>query len=149
MPLLCTELSERPAPGTLQTFRAKTQRSIRSLRSAALIDSPSIGMPDVKSVDVRNRLRLNMVAFVRDVVFLYRLLRHTETPWYARGLLCFPLMYLCSPVQLIPNFVPVLGQMDDLFVIWVTKKYVPKLIDQKTRQECHDMAAATELPFSK
>jgi len=147
MPLLCTKLSEHPVPGTLQKFRAKTRRSIRSLWSAALIGSSSSGMPDVKSVDVRNRIRRSMAAFVRDIVFLFRLLRHTETPWYARGLLCFSLMYLCSPVQLIPNFVPVVGQMDDLFVIWITKKCVPKLIDQKTRQECHDITAATELPF--
>jgi uncharacterized membrane protein YkvA (DUF1232 family) len=56
-------------------------------------------------------------------------------------------MYLCSPIQLIPNFIPVLGQMDDVLVIWITKKFVRKLIDQKTWQQCDDMAAATEFSF--
>ena len=46
-----------------------------------------------------------------------------------------------------PNFIPVLGQMDDVFVIWITKKFVRKLIDQETWQHCGDMAAATESSF--
>jgi putative membrane protein len=37
--------------------------------------------------------------------------------------------------------------MDDVFVIWITKKFVRKLIDQETWQQCGDMAAATEFSF--
>jgi uncharacterized membrane protein YkvA (DUF1232 family) len=82
-------------------------------------------------------------------VFLYRLLRHPKTRWYARGLLFLPVIYLCSPIQLIPNFIPVLGQMDDVFVIWVTKKVARNLMDENVWRECHSAAAATMLPFSK
>jgi len=164
MPLSCTEQPEHRVFSMLQEFRLNTEPCDRSFRSAALtshahigIQTPvrtlavdaSRGVPDIKPEDLTDRLCRNMIAFVHDVAFLYRLLRHTETPWYARGLLFFPVMYLCSPVQLIPNFIPVVGQMDDFFMIWITKKLVLRLVDQKTRRECHDMATATDFPFLK
>ncbi len=52
-------------------------------------------------------------------------------------------------MQLIPNFIPVIGQMDDLFVIWVAKTFARKLVDQKTWQECDDSATAIRLTFSR
>ena len=102
-----------------------------------------------KPAMLTNKLRAGMSAFVVDVVFLYRLLRHPETRWYVRGLLFIPVVYLCSPIQLIPNFIPVLGQMDDVFVIWIAKKVARNLVDEKALRECHVAAAATRLPFSK
>jgi uncharacterized membrane protein YkvA (DUF1232 family) len=137
-----------PCGQTLQpaTVPLLTSTANQTLEQTLVLDITS-AMPDVKPEDLTDRLRRNMVAFVHDVVFLYRLLRHTETPWYARGLLFLPVMYLCSPVQLIPNFIPVVGQMDDVFVIWITKKSVLKLIDQRTQRECHDAATATVSPF--
>ena len=112
------------------------------------LDQRSAMLP-VKPGAIKDKLRAGMAAFVHDIVFLYRLLRHPMTPWYVRGLLALPVMYLCSPIQLIPNFIPVLGQMDDVFVIWITKKSARKLVDEKTLQECHDMATATDFPFLK
>jgi uncharacterized membrane protein YkvA (DUF1232 family) len=104
-------------------------------------------MLPVKPGAIKDKLRESIEAFVHDIVFLYRLLRHPMTPWYVRGLLALPVMYLCSPIQLIPNFIPVLGQMDDVFVMWVTKKIALNLVDEKTWQECHGAAVATMLPF--
>jgi uncharacterized membrane protein YkvA (DUF1232 family) len=105
------------------------------------------GMPDVNPEGLIDRLQRNLVVLIRDIIFLYRLLRHPETPWYARGLLFFPVMYLCSPIQAIPNFIPVIGQLDDVFLIWITKRFVPMLIDEKTRQECQDAADAADFSF--
>lgn len=122
-------------------------QSIAQERASAADQNGAI--PHVKPDVLTDRLRASMTAFAVDVVFLYRLLRHPNTRWYARGLLLLPVMYLCSPVQLIPNFIRVLGQIDDLFVIWVTKKAARRLVDEKDWQECHSAAAATRLPFSK
>ena len=115
----------------------------------SLVLEPRNSMPPIKPDGIKDKLRAGMTTFARDIVFLYRLLRHPETPTYARGLLLVPVMYLCSPIQLIPNCIPVLGQMDDVFVIWITKKFVRKLIDQKTWQDCRDAAAATKFLFPK
>jgi len=103
----------------------------------------------VKQDVFTGRLRTSMTTFVVDIVFLYRLLRHPRTHWYARGLIFLPAIYLCSPIQLIPNFIPVLGQMDDVFVIWITKKVARYLVDETSWRECHSAATATRLPFSK
>jgi uncharacterized membrane protein YkvA (DUF1232 family) len=81
-------------------------------------------------------------ALLLDIRCLYFVFRNPATPWYVRALLFLPLAYLCSPVQLIPNFIPVLGQMDDLFVIWLSNKLVRRLVDARVLQECRDKAAA-------
>ncbi len=94
----------------------------------------------------RNKSLAGTVAFIQDIVFLYRLLRHPNTPWHAKGALFLPVMYLCSPIQLIPNFIPVLGQMDDVFVIWVAKKCAVKWVGEEIRRECRDEAAAFKFP---
>jgi uncharacterized membrane protein YkvA (DUF1232 family) len=50
---------------------------------------------------------------------------------------------------LIPNFIPVLGQLDDVFVIWISKKAARRLVEEKDWRECYTAAAATGFPFSK
>ena len=118
---------------------------IGSMREQEMTREQNNPMPRSKLGGGTNRVLSSMVAFLQDIVFLYQLLRHPKTPWYARGLLCLPVMYLCSPIQLMPNFIPVLGQMDDVCVIWMAKKFARKLVDVNTRQECHDAAAAIRL----
>jgi len=95
------------------------------------------------------RLRTAAAQLVCDIVFLLCLFTHPDTPWYARCVLCLPVMYLCSPIQLIPNFIPVIGQMDDVLLIWISKKFARKLVDRETRQKCQDAAAQTTLAFSR
>jgi hypothetical protein len=47
-------------------------------------------------------------------------------------------LFCCSSIQLIPDLIPMIGRMDDMFVIWLTKKWARKLVDQKAWQECND-----------
>ena len=112
-------------------------------RDEACAQDQNGAIASVKPDALTSTLRTAMAAILVDAVFLYRLLRHPETRWYARGLLLLPMMYLCSPIQLMPNFIPVLGQIDDLLVIWITKKIVRELVTEKAWQECHLAAAAT------
>jgi uncharacterized membrane protein YkvA (DUF1232 family) len=84
----------------------------------------------------------SLTAVLQDIRCLYFIFRHPATRWYARALLFFPLAYLCSPIQLIPNFIPVLGQMDDLFVIWLSGKLVRRLVDPIVLSDCRARAAA-------
>ena len=107
------------------------------------------GVLPIKSDPPAGKLSASLIAVVHNIAFLYRLLRHTNTPWYAKGLLFLPFMYLCSPIQLIPNFIPVIGQMDDLFVIWIAKTFARELVDEETWQECDGAAVATRLTFSR
>lgn len=88
------------------------------------------------------RAKAALQAVLLDIRCLYFVFRHPQTRWYVRGLLFLPLAYLCSPIQLIPNFIPVLGQMDDLFVIWLANKLVRRLVDPAVLAECRARAAA-------
>jgi uncharacterized membrane protein YkvA (DUF1232 family) len=81
-------------------------------------------------------------ALLCDIRCLYFIFRHPGTPWYARALLFLPLAYLCSPIQLIPNFIPVLGQIDDLLVIWLSMKLARRLVAPQILAECRERAAA-------
>lgn len=52
-----------------------------------------------------------------ELGFYKCVLVHPQTPWLSRGLLGVALAYFASPVDLIPDFIPVLGQLDDLLIV--------------------------------
>ena len=60
---------------------------------------------------------------------LWLAFRHPRTPWYAKAVLVLVLLYLMSPVDLIPDVIPVLGMLDDLLVlgfgVWLARRLIP------------------------
>jgi uncharacterized membrane protein YkvA (DUF1232 family) len=52
--------------------------------------------------------------------------------------LFLPVAYICSPIQLLPNFIPVLGQLDDFFMIWVANRLLERLVSEDIRRECRE-----------
>ena len=60
---------------------------------------------------------------------LYLAARHPATPWYAKLLVAGIVAYAFSPIDLIPDFIPVLGLLDDLVLIplgiWLAIRLVP------------------------
>lgn len=63
------------------------------------------------------RLRTWARRMKREVIALALAARHPRTPWYAKLLLAAIVAYALSPIDLIPEFVPVLGYLDDLVII--------------------------------
>jgi uncharacterized membrane protein YkvA (DUF1232 family) len=53
----------------------------------------------------------------RDVIALYLAARDPRVPWYAKTLALVVAGYALSPIDLIPDFVPVLGYLDDLLLV--------------------------------
>ena len=53
----------------------------------------------------------------RDVYALYLAARDPRTPWYARALVGLVAAYALSPIDLIPDFIPVIGYLDDLIIV--------------------------------
>jgi uncharacterized membrane protein YkvA (DUF1232 family) len=53
----------------------------------------------------------------RDVVALWFAVRDPRTPWYAKLIGGLVLAYALSPVDLIPDFIPILGYLDDLILV--------------------------------
>jgi uncharacterized membrane protein YkvA (DUF1232 family) len=53
----------------------------------------------------------------RDVVALYLAGRDPRTPWYAKVVAILVAAYAISPIDLIPDFIPILGYLDDLIIV--------------------------------
>ncbi len=55
-------------------------------------------------------------ALKRDTLALYLAARDRRTPWYSKGLALIVVAYAFSPRDLIPDFIPILGYLDDLVI---------------------------------
>ena len=53
----------------------------------------------------------------RDVYAIYRAARDPRVPWYAKALAWTVTAYAVSPLDLIPDFIPVVGYLDDLIIV--------------------------------
>lgn len=63
------------------------------------------------------RLQQVAKALKRDGLTLWFALRHPATPWWIKLLIVFVVGYALSPIDLIPDFIPVLGLIDDLILL--------------------------------
>ncbi len=53
----------------------------------------------------------------RDVIALWLAARDPRVPWYAKALAAVVAAYALSPIDLIPDFIPILGYLDDLLIV--------------------------------
>src|SRR3984893_10172374 len=86
----------------------------------------------------------------RDVVAIAVALRDPRVPWYAKVVGACVVAYALSPIDLIPDFVPVLGYLDDLVLVPLGLLLVVRLIPADILAE-HRVAAAAvvERPVSR
>ena len=74
---------------------------------------------------------------------LYLAARDPRTPWYAKLLVAGIVAYALSPIDLIPDFVPVLGYLDDLILIPIGIALAIKLFPHSVLVECRARAQET------
>jgi uncharacterized membrane protein YkvA (DUF1232 family) len=74
----------------------------------------------------------------RDVLALYLAARDPRVPWYAKAVAACVAVYALSPIDLIPDFIPILGYLDDLVLvplgIWVAIRLIPPSLLTEHRQ---------------
>lgn len=79
-----------------------------------------------------------------NTLALYLAARHPGTPWYAKAMAGLVAAYALSPIDLIPDFIPVLGYLDDMILlplgIWLTVRLVPKEVWNDCRERAETMA---------
>lgn len=85
----------------------------------------------------------------RDVVALWLAARDHRTPWYAKVTAGVVAAYALSPVDLIPDFIPVLGYLDDLLIVPLGIVLVVKLIPAPLMAEFREEALKREKPASR
>jgi len=71
---------------------------------------------------------------------LYLAVRHPQTQWYAKLFVAGVVAYAFSPIDLIPDFVPVLGYLDDLILIPMGIALAAKMIPAPVLTECRARA---------
>jgi uncharacterized membrane protein YkvA (DUF1232 family) len=77
----------------------------------------------------------------QDVHAVYLAARDLRTPWYAKALALCIAGYALSPIDLIPDFIPVLGYLDDVIIVPLGILVVVKMIPPEVMAE-HRAAAA-------
>ena len=86
----------------------------------------------------------------RDVHALYLATRDPRVPWYAKCLAMFVAGYALSPIDLIPDFIPVLGYLDDLIIVPLGIVLVIRLTPPEVMVDHRAAAAvAQQLPVSR
>ena len=86
-----------------------------------------------------DRLREWARRLVSEVAALWFCTRHPRTPPLAKALAIVVVAYAFSPIDLIPDFIPVLGYVDDLLLVplgvWIVLKLVPADVMTECRQQ--------------
>lgn len=90
----------------------------------------------------------------RQVMVLWFCCRHPETPWLAKLLAIGVVAYALSPIDLIPDFIPVLGYLDDVIllplgILLVIRLMPAQLLDECRRQAEEREASGTPRPTSR
>ena len=88
------------------------------------------------------RLKIWAAALKREVMTLWFACRDPRTPWYARLLTMLIVAYALSPIDLIPDFIPVLGYLDELILLPVGTYLVLKLVPAEALADARARAQA-------
>lgn len=76
----------------------------------------------------------------RDVLAIYLAGRDPRVPWYAKALALFVAGYALSPIDLIPDFIPIVGYLDDLVLLPLGVLLVVRLIPAAVMQDLRAQA---------
>jgi uncharacterized membrane protein YkvA (DUF1232 family) len=87
------------------------------------------------------RLKVRARALKAEVYALYLAIRDPGTPWYAKALGALVVGYALSPIDLIPDFIPGLGLLDDLILVPAGIALVLRLVPREVMARCRERAA--------
>ena len=85
----------------------------------------------------------------RDVVALWLAAREPRVPWYAKAVAAAVAAYALSPIDLIPDFIPVLGYLDDLIIVPLGIALAVRLIPGAVMAELRVLASGRDAPVSR
>lgn len=83
------------------------------------------------------QLKARAHALKREAFAIYIAACDPRTPWYVKSLIFFVVAHTFSPIDLIPDFIPVLGYLDDLIIIpggiWLAVRLIPPEVMESAR----------------
>jgi uncharacterized membrane protein YkvA (DUF1232 family) len=89
----------------------------------------------VKSI--KRKLLKKVSHIKKEIKLLQLIMKHEKVPWYSKFLLFLTIDYIFSPIDLIPDFIPVIGLLDDIiivpFLLTLTIRSIPNDLLEKYR----------------
>jgi uncharacterized membrane protein YkvA (DUF1232 family) len=85
---------------------------------------------------ILDRLRRWARTLKRQTMLLWFCYQHPQTPWLPKWVSAFVVANELSPIDLIPDFIPVLGYLDDLIILPLGILLAVRLIPQSVLEEC-------------
>lgn len=83
------------------------------------------------------QLRDRARALKQEALAIYFAARDPRTPWHVKALIFFVVAHTFSPIDLIPDFIPILGYLDDLIItpggIWLAVRLIPAEVMKDAR----------------
>jgi uncharacterized membrane protein YkvA (DUF1232 family) len=84
-----------------------------------------------------DQLKTRARALKTEAYAIYLAARDPRTPWYVKALIFFVVAHTFSPIDLIPDFIPILGYLDDLIItpggIWLAVRLIPPEVLEEAR----------------
>ena len=84
------------------------------------------------------KLKSHARALKNEAYAVYLAAKDPRTPWYAKALIFFVVAHTFSPIDLIPDFIPVLGYLDDLIItpggLWLAVRMIPPEVLEDARK---------------
>lgn len=81
------------------------------------------------------KMKARARALKQEAYAVYLAAKDPRTPWYAKALIFFVVAHTFSPIDLIPDFIPALGYLDDLIItpggLWLAVKLIPPGVMEK------------------
>jgi len=94
---------------------------------------------------LRERLQSHFARLRREIRVYQLVLQDSRTPRLAKWLLGFAVAYLLMPFDIIPDFIPVLGQLDDLIIVPLLILLALKLTPKEVIADCRLRAGESKL----
>lgn len=76
------------------------------------------------------------VTIKREIAYYRLLLKDRRTPFVAKALLGLALGYLLMPFDIIPDFIPIIGHLDDLIIVPLLVTLALKMIPEEIKNDC-------------
>lgn len=96
----------------------------------------------LSSMSLIAKLKTRARQLKAEVFALYLAARHPGTSWYAKLFIFAIVAYALSPVDLIPDFIPVLGYLDEIVLLPLAIVFAVKMVPAKVMAECRTRALA-------
>jgi uncharacterized membrane protein YkvA (DUF1232 family) len=85
------------------------------------------------------KLKSRARALKNEAFAVYLAAKDPRTPWYAKALIFFVVAHTFSPIDLIPDFIPILGYLDDLVItpggLWLAIRMIPPEVLAEAREK--------------